>query len=428
MPKDMTPIETVTTPITANITPDSFPIISILIPNAPIRAPKNAPNTIAMIPETISSILDFIRSFKSYFEFRHNMKILVIALIPLILSLGITSSLQSEIIPNVEALKSQGNSLTETNSKKVCGDRLCSEPPNAIKELQKSSAITTKKGLFPSTIDYTVSGPQIDPEKGYAVIEIGDGLYWITDDTYQMMFLTTGEGVIVVDAPMDLGDKIQQAISDVTSEKITHFIYSHVHKDHVGSANLMPEGTTYISHIDTAEHLKMKNDPQRPVPTVTFEDQYTLAVGDQVLELSYMGAFHSKGDIVIYSPVHKVVMAVDLYHPNAAPFQYFGLTRDVGEHIAVHDKLLAMDWEIMISGHEPILGTPEHLKFNKEFTSAVLGNAQSAIQTTQPSENYFNDLANKCAELTVEQYSDLKDIETYPLENCIPMIFYIFID
>ena len=54
MPKDMTPIETVTTPITANITPDSFHHINSL-PNAPIRAPKTT-NTIAMIPETISSI------------------------------------------------------------------------------------------------------------------------------------------------------------------------------------------------------------------------------------------------------------------------------------------------------------------------------------------------------------------------------------
>jgi glyoxylase-like metal-dependent hydrolase (beta-lactamase superfamily II) len=325
------------------------------------------------------------------------------------------------------ALKSNGNYLPETGSKKVCGDRLCSEISDGTMS-QKPITMISKKGLFPSTIGYTVNGPEIDSEKGYAVIEIGDGLYWITDGTYQMMFLTTGEGVIVVDAPMGLGTKIQQAISDVTSEKVTHLIYTHIHKDHVGSASLFPKDTTYISHIDTAEHLAMKNDPQRPVPTVTFDDQYILAVGDQVLELSYIGAFHSKGDIVIYSPAHKVVMAVDLFHPNAAPFQYFGIARDMGEHIAAHDKLLEMDWEVMISGHEPILGTPEHLKFSKEFTLSVLDNVTTAMQTTQPSANYFGDLANKCADLTVEQYSDLKDIQVYPVENCVTMVFYAMID
>ncbi|MBT8251511.1 MAG: MBL fold metallo-hydrolase, partial [Nitrosopumilus sp.] len=286
----------------------------------------------------------------------------------------------------------------------------------------------SQKTLFPSTMDYTIIGPEIDPDKGYAVIEIGDGLYWLTDGMYQVMFLTTGEGVILVDAPMGMGTKIQEAISEVTSEKVTHFIYSHIHKDHVGSASLLPKDTAYISHSDTAEHLKMKNDPQRPVPTVTFDDNYTLNVGDQRLELSYIGDFHSKGDIVVNSPAHKVIMAVDFFHPNAAPFQYFGITRDMGEHIAAHDKLLAMDWDIIVSGHEPILGTPEHLIFNKEFTLSVLDNAYTAMQTTQPSANYFGDLANKCAELTVEQYSDLKDIEVYPVENCVTMVFYAMID
>lgn len=352
----------------------------------------------------------------------------VFVLIPLILSLGITSSLQSEIIPNAEAIISQGNALTETNSKKVCGDRLCSEISDDKKEIKNPAVMTAKKGLFPSAMDYAVTAPEIDPEKGYAVIEIGDGLYWITDGNYQMMFLTTGKGVIVVDAPMGLGDKILQAISDVTSEKVTHLIYTHIHKDHVGSAGLFPKDTTYVSHVDTAEHLAMKNDPQRPVPTITFDDQYTLKVGDQVLELSYIGPFHSKGDIVVYSPGHKVVMAVDLFHPNAAPFQYFGIARDMGEHIAAHDKILAMDWDVVISGHEPILGTPEHLKFNKEFTMQVLDNAITAMLTTQPSANYFGDLVDRCAELTVEQYTDLKDIEVSPVENCVTMVFYAMID
>ena len=373
------------------------------------------------------SPLGFSRIFKFDFEQISFMNLLIFAFIPLIISLGITPALQSEIVPNVDAFKAKGNSLTETNSKNVCGDKLCSEI-SGNQMAQKPMIIKSQKELFSSTVDYTLMGPEIDPEKGYAVIEIGDGLYWVTDGIYQIMFLTTGEGVILIDAPMGMGTKIQQAISEVTSQKVTHFIYSHIHKDHVGSASLLPKHTTYISHVDTAKHLAMKNDPQRPVPTVTFDDKYTLTVGDQTLELSYLGPFHSKGDIVIYSPAHKVVMAVDLFHPNAAPFQFMGITRDVGEHLAVHDKLLEMDWKIIISGHEPILGTPEHLKFNKEFTLAVLENAITAIQMIQPSANYFGDLANKCAELTVEQYSDLKDIEVYPNENCVTMVFYALID
>src|SRR5687767_6915129 len=55
-------------------------------------------------------------------------------------------------------------------------------------------------------------GPAI-PETGYLVEEIGDGLYWVTDGLYQVMFLTTGEGVILVDAPPSLGPNLATAIA-----------------------------------------------------------------------------------------------------------------------------------------------------------------------------------------------------------------------
>ena len=58
---------------------------------------------------------------------------LIFALVPLILSMGIISVLQVELIPEADALKSKGNSLTETGSNKVCGDRLCSEVDSQVR-------------------------------------------------------------------------------------------------------------------------------------------------------------------------------------------------------------------------------------------------------------------------------------------------------
>ncbi len=85
-------------------------------------------------------------------------------------------------------------------------------------------------------------GPEIPQDKGYVVEEIGRGLYWVTDGSYQIMFLTTGEGVIVVDAPPSMVDKILAAIAEVTDEPITYVIYSHAHADHIGGAGLYPRG------------------------------------------------------------------------------------------------------------------------------------------------------------------------------------------
>ena len=80
-------------------------------------------------------------------------------------------------------------------------------------------------------------GPSI-PEQGYLVDEIERSLYYVTDGVYQMMFLTTGRGVIAVDAPPNIGENIIRAIRDVTDEPIIHVVYTHSHADHIGAASL----------------------------------------------------------------------------------------------------------------------------------------------------------------------------------------------
>src|SRR4051812_49232569 len=71
-------------------------------------------------------------------------------------------------------------------------------------------ATPTGEGVLPASafapVPEASRGPAI-PEVGYLVEEIRDGLYWVTDGAYQAMFLTTGEGVILVDAPPSLGPK-----------------------------------------------------------------------------------------------------------------------------------------------------------------------------------------------------------------------------
>jgi len=160
-------------------------------------------------------------------------------------------------------------------------------------------------------IPATARGPAIPQNKGYLVQHIRGGLYWVTDGAYQAMFLTTGQGVIAVDAPQSLGDKYLKAIAEVTKEPVTHVVYSHAHKDHIGAARMFPRNAKFVAHRDTAGLLARARDPDRPVPTVTFARSLTLRVGRQTLVLEYRGLNHSPGNIFIYAPRQKVLMLVD---------------------------------------------------------------------------------------------------------------------
>ena len=138
----------------------------------------------------------------------------------------------------------------------------------------------------------SAKGPPIDPVKGYRLQDLGGGLYMVTDNAYQSMLLVYGKGVVVIDAPPTYSARIPQAIAELTTKPITHVVYSHSHIDHIGGTKALGGQPVIIAHDETARLLKRAADPNRPLPTVTFADRYTLRVGAKVLELSYHGDGH----------------------------------------------------------------------------------------------------------------------------------------
>ena len=258
-----------------------------------------------------------------------------------------------------------------------------SEPVKQIKSFD--SAMETyplhpEKMTSSASLPEAAKGQQIDYSKGYFVEEIKDGLYWVTDGAYNTMFLTTGEGVITVDAPPSIGQNYLKAIAEVTDEPVKYVIYSHSHRDHIGAANMFPKNATIIAQKETASFLTQRNDPNRPVPTITFDDKYTLEVGNQKLELAYNGPMHEPGNIFIYAPKQKVLMAVDLVFPGWTPFKDLAMAHDVPSFLAAPDKILEYDFDTYIGGHLTRLGTSEDVMTQKEYFQDIQNSAAKANQ------------------------------------------------
>ena len=88
--------------------------------------------------------------------------------------------------------------------------------------------------------------------------------------------------MILVDLPPTIGRNMLLAIGNVTSQPITHMVYSHSHADHIGVASLVADPgkpVEIIAHEDTKELLQEVLDVSRPLSTVTFKDDYKLCVG-----------------------------------------------------------------------------------------------------------------------------------------------------
>jgi glyoxylase-like metal-dependent hydrolase (beta-lactamase superfamily II) len=297
-------------------------------------------------------------------------------------------------------------------------------------------AIGLKIGKYLS-VPASAQGPAIDPEKGYRLQDLGDGLYMISDNVYQSMFLAYDEGVVVIDAPPGYAAKIPRAIAEVTDKAITHLVYSHSHADHIAGARELGGDPVIIAHEETQRLLRRAADPDRPVPTVTFSDKHTLEVGGKVLELSYHGNGHEPGNIFIHAPRQRVLMVVDVIFPGWMPWRRFALAQDLPGHLAQVELIKGMDWDILVAGHVGRTGTHADVDLQSRFNLAVRQAASTALATTQPGEglnpldksnpwatfdDYIDRVAGNCVNALAPEWSrKLAGFDVYIWDQCYAM-------
>jgi len=225
-------------------------------------------------------------------------------------------------------------------------------------------------------------GPPVDSAKGYRLETLGRGLYMVTDNGYQSMFMVYEGGVVVVDAPPSYAARLKQAIAEVTSLPITHLVYSHAHADHIGGAGSLGGRPVIIAHEETLRLLARDADPARPLPTVTFKDRYVLKAGSQRLELSYHGNGHEPGNIFIYAPEQKTLMVVDLVFPGWMPFRRLAVSQDIPGWLAQVRLVDTLPFDKLVSGHVTRLGTHADVRVQIEFLDDLKAAAGSALKST----------------------------------------------
>src|SRR5829696_3942199 len=229
----------------------------------------------------------------------------------------------------------------------------------------------------------SAQGPAVDPAKGYRLQDLGGGLYMVTDNAYQSMFLVYDRGVVVVDAPPPYAAHIPQAIAEVSNKPVTHIVYSHSHSDHIGGTKSLGGRPVIIAHDETLRLLKRAADPNRPLPTVTFSDRYTLRVGNKVLELSYHGNAHEPGNIFIHAPSQRVLMVVDVVFPGWMPWRRFALAQDIPGYFIQVEEIGKRDWDTFVGGHVARTGTHADVETQIAFNRDVKQAAEQALAATK---------------------------------------------
>jgi glyoxylase-like metal-dependent hydrolase (beta-lactamase superfamily II) len=279
--------------------------------------------------------------------------------------------------------------------------------------------------------------PAIDPAKGYRIEKLGRGLYMITDNGYQSMFMVYETGVIVIDAPPGYSAHIRQAIAEVTNLPITHVVYSHAHKDHIGGVNDLGDHPIIIAQEETKRLLAEANDPDRPLPTVTFRDHYTLKLGSQVLELDYPGSPHEPGNTFIYAPEQKTLMVVDIVFPGWMPWRRFALAKDIPGYFKQVAYIDTLPWETLVGGHVNRVGTHADVRMQLAFMNDIKAAASAALKSTPAAQemsekdkpnmwaiydNYIDRVVVKCVNTVTPKWQQkLAGYDVFIWDQCYAM-------
>jgi glyoxylase-like metal-dependent hydrolase (beta-lactamase superfamily II) len=231
-------------------------------------------------------------------------------------------------------------------------------------------------------------GPALN-EQGYYVGRVERNLYWITDGTYQSAFLTTSDGVVLLDAPPTIGHNIQRAVDEVAaangvSNKVTHLIYSHHHTDHAGASSLFDKGITRIGHEETRRLLLRDDDPTKPPNEETFADHRTLEIGGERIDLAWYGPNHTPDNIVIHLPDHDALMMVDIVNSGWAPVYVSNLTEDIPGYIEAPATALTYPWTHFIGGHLGRLGTRDDVTLHQQYMADIAASVRTAIDSLDP--------------------------------------------
>ncbi|MBM4332273.1 MAG: MBL fold metallo-hydrolase [Deltaproteobacteria bacterium] len=171
-----------------------------------------------------------------------------------------------------------------------------------------------------------------------------------------------------------------EAVNKATPLPIVRIIHTHHHIDHIGGDSFFPQAEV-LAHKDARERI-LKSGLLKPVfarfmprfagefdrveikpPTVAFEHDLTLYLGNREIRLIVFGPAHTPGDVGVYLPQEKILFAGDIAFFYVSPLAHEGTLKG---WLRACERILAMDVETIVPGHGPI-GTKEDLRLVRDY-------------------------------------------------------------
>jgi len=207
-------------------------------------------------------------------------------------------------------------------------------------------------------------------------------LHLISGEGGNVAAYATAEGVVLVDDMFDRNhDDILKQIKAISDKPLRYVINTHQHDDHAGGDFKMLPLTEVIAHRNVYANLKdikrpyFEDTPGTPIglPRITFSDRLDVHLGGRDVEAYYFGRGHTSGDIIVYFPELKAIHTGDLFISGSRRGVPIYVDSVQGgsllEWTRTLDRVLQLDFDIVIPGHGPLATKADLVRFNADIAA-----------------------------------------------------------
>lgn len=245
-----------------------------------------------------------------------------------------------------------------------------------------------------------ISIPSLCMSQDFSKVEIKTQK--VTNNVYMLQGAGGNIGVIIGENHLLLVDgqyaplteKIISAVKTFSDKEIKYLANTHWHGDHSGgNKNFHEKGATIIAHQNVRERMskpqlmrafgrEVPASPDEALPTIVFEDDLSVFMGEQKIVIMHVENAHTDGDSFVYFPVENVLHLGDTYFNGNYPFIDVSSGGTIkGMIAAANNALFICNEETkIIPGHGPISNKTE-LSAYRDMLMKVFDRMKKAIDS-----------------------------------------------
>jgi glyoxylase-like metal-dependent hydrolase (beta-lactamase superfamily II) len=221
--------------------------------------------------------------------------------------------------------------------------------------------------------------------------------------------IITGKGVVVVDTlgSPSLARLFLEKLRAVTDKPVIQVIVTHYHADHIYGLQVFKEqGAEIIAPAGYRDYLEEPiaqqrlvdrrqslapwvNEQTRLVPPDRVIDQDTrLDLGDVRLEINFLEAAHSEGDLSVLVEPDRVLISGDIIFERRIPFTGAANT---AHWLDVLEKLDQSQLAALIPGHGPAATDPQQtIGLTLRYLRFIRGKMAAAVKEMTPFDEAYD--------------------------------------